>query len=74
VDSQVAGIEAERSDGRRCTLVLRQYGPAMVQAEPQIAQNEHELPNLLSAAGVPIPRPYLVEESSAIIPGAASMI
>lgn len=69
VNSQVAGIEAERSDGRRCTLVLRQYGPAMMQAVPRIAHNEYELLTLLSAAGVPVPRPYLVDESGAIVPG-----
>jgi aminoglycoside phosphotransferase (APT) family kinase protein len=74
VNSKVAGIEAERSDGRRCTLVLRLYGPAMVQAEPQIAQNEYELLNLLSAAGVPVPQPYLVDESSAIVPGSCILM
>jgi aminoglycoside phosphotransferase (APT) family kinase protein len=74
VNSQVAGIEAERPDGGRCLLVLRQYGPAMVQAEPQIAHHEYELLNLLSAAGVPVPRPYLVDESSAIVPGSCILM
>jgi aminoglycoside phosphotransferase (APT) family kinase protein len=74
VNSRVAGIEAERSDGHRCLLVLRQYGPAAVQAEPQIAHHEYQLLNLLSAAGVPVPRPYLVDESSAIVPGSCILM
>lgn len=74
VNSRVAAIEAEESDGRRCTLVLRQYGPAMVQAEPQIARHEYDLLSLLSAAGVPVPRPYLVDESGAIVPGSCLLM
>jgi len=74
VNSQVAGIEAERSDGRRCALVLRQYGPAMVRTEPLIARNEYQLMKLLSAAGVPVPRPYLVDESAAIMPGSCVLM
>ena len=74
VNSQVVGIAAERSDSRRCNLVLRQYGPAVIQAEPQIAHNEFELLTLLAAAGVPVPRPYLVDESRAIVPGSCILM
>jgi len=74
VNSQVTAIEAERFDGSRCTLVLRQYGRVMVRAEPKIARNEYQLLNLLSAAGVPVPRPYLADESSTIVPGSCILM
>jgi aminoglycoside phosphotransferase (APT) family kinase protein len=73
-NSQVTGIEAERPGGGRCTFVLRQYGPAMVEAEPRIARHEYELLNLLCAAGVPVPRPYLVDESGTIVPGSCILM
>jgi Ser/Thr protein kinase RdoA (MazF antagonist) len=69
VSAQVSGVEAEGPDGRRHTLVLRQYGAANLQSDPHSAQTEYRLLQLLSAAGLPVPRPYLVDESGAIVPG-----
>jgi hypothetical protein len=37
VSSKVSAIEAEGAEGLRRTLVLRQYGAAILQAEPRIA-------------------------------------
>ncbi len=67
--SQVSAIEAESTDGQRTTLVLRQYGPANVKSDPHAAETEYRLLQLLSAAGQPVPRPYLADESGAILPG-----
>jgi aminoglycoside phosphotransferase (APT) family kinase protein len=67
--SQVSGIEAESPDGQRTTLALRQYGAANLKSDPHAAQTEYRLLQLLYAAGQPVPRPYLADESRAILPG-----
>jgi aminoglycoside phosphotransferase (APT) family kinase protein len=74
VSSQVAGIEVEGAGGVRCTLVLRQYGAANVEAVPHIADNEYRLLKLLSAAGLPVPQPFLVDESGAVVPGSCLLM
>jgi aminoglycoside phosphotransferase (APT) family kinase protein len=67
--SQVSAIEAESPDGQRTTLALRQYGAANLKSDPHAAQTEYRLLQLLDAAGQPVPRPYLADESRAILPG-----
>jgi aminoglycoside phosphotransferase (APT) family kinase protein len=67
--SQVSAIKAETPDGQHATLVLRQYGAANLKSDPHAAQTEYRLLQLLSAAGQPVPRPYLADESGAIVPG-----
>jgi aminoglycoside phosphotransferase (APT) family kinase protein len=67
--SQVTGLETEGADGGRCTLVLRQYGPANLRSDPHSAQTEYQLLKQLSAAGLRVPRPYLADESGTIVPG-----
>jgi aminoglycoside phosphotransferase (APT) family kinase protein len=67
--SQVSAIEAETPDGQRAALALRQYGAANLKADPHAAQTEYRLLQLLTAAGLPVPRPYLADESCAILPG-----
>ncbi|MGN6679717.1 MAG: phosphotransferase, partial [Streptosporangiaceae bacterium] len=69
VSSKVSAIEAEGADGLRCILVLRQYGAATLRAAPHVADGEYRLLRLLSAAGLPVPRPCLVDESGAIVRG-----
>jgi aminoglycoside phosphotransferase (APT) family kinase protein len=67
--SQVTAIETVRPDGRRQVLVLRQYGEANLRADPHAADTEARLLRLLLAAGLPVPRPYLADESGSIVPG-----
>jgi aminoglycoside phosphotransferase (APT) family kinase protein len=67
--TQVSAIEAEQPDGQRRKLVLRQYGAANLRADPCAAETEYRLLELLSAAGLPVPRPYLADSSGAIVPG-----
>ena len=69
VSARVSAIEAELPDGQRSTLVLRQYGAANLSADPHAAETEHRLLQLLWAASLPVPRPYLADESGSIIPG-----
>jgi prepilin-type processing-associated H-X9-DG protein len=74
VFSKVSGIEAAGTDGLRCTLVLRQYGAAILGAVPDIADTEYRLLKLLSAAGLPVPRPCLADESGSIVPGSCLLM
>jgi aminoglycoside phosphotransferase (APT) family kinase protein len=65
--AQVSAIEAEEPSGRHRTLVLHQYGPANLQADPDIATHEYRLLGLLASAGLPVPRPYLADASCSIV-------
>ncbi len=69
LSAQVCGVEVEPLDGQRRTLVLRQYGAANLSWDPHAADTEYRLLKLLSAAGLPVPRPYLADESCAFLPG-----
>jgi aminoglycoside phosphotransferase (APT) family kinase protein len=69
MSARVTGIEAERPDGQLHLLVLRQYGAANLRADPRAAETEYRLLRLLLAAGLPVPRPYLADESGSIVAG-----
>ncbi len=64
VSAQTSAVAATASDGRLRTLVVRQYGTANSHA----ASAEYRLLTLLHAAGLPVPRPFLADESRAILP------
>src|SRR5262245_21648327 len=74
VSSTVTGIVAVGAGGVRRTFVLRQYGADILKGEPRIADAEYRLLKLLSAASLPVPRPYLVDESGAIVPGSCLLM
>jgi aminoglycoside phosphotransferase (APT) family kinase protein len=74
MSSQVTGIEAQAAGGLRCIFVMRQYGTANVQAVSQIAHNEYRLLKLLFAAGLPVPQPFLVDASGAVVPGSCLLM
>jgi aminoglycoside phosphotransferase (APT) family kinase protein len=65
--AQVSAIEAEEPSGRRRTLVLHQYGAANLEADPLIASHEFRLLDLLATSGLPVPRPYVADESCSIV-------
>lgn len=65
--AQVSAIEAEEPDGQRRTLVLHQYGSANLRADPHVASHEYRLLELLVAAGLPVPTPYLADESCSVV-------
>jgi aminoglycoside phosphotransferase (APT) family kinase protein len=67
--ARVTVIEARQPDGQPAALVLRQYGPANLRSDPHAALTEYRLLQLLTAAGQPVPRPYLADESGAVLPG-----
>jgi aminoglycoside phosphotransferase (APT) family kinase protein len=68
VSAQVTRIDAARPDGTADTLVLRQYGAANLDSDPHVAGHEFQLLKLLHAAGLPVPRPRLADESRGIVP------
>lgn len=65
--ARVSAIEAEEPDGQRRTLVLHQYGTANLAADPHVASHEYRLLKLLVTAGLPVPAPYLADESCSIL-------
>ena len=69
VSAQVHAVEIEYPDHSRGRLVLRQYGAANLRADPQAAVTEYRLLTVLHTAGLPVPRPWLADESGAIVPG-----
>jgi aminoglycoside phosphotransferase (APT) family kinase protein len=69
VSAQVHAVETALPDGSRGRLVLRQYGVANLSRDPHAAVTEHRLLELLHVAGLPVPRPWLADESGTILPG-----
>lgn len=66
VSAQVTALEIEQPDGQRARLVVRRYGDADLRHTPHVAAHEFRLLQLLQAAGLPVPAPYLCDESGAI--------
>ena len=66
VSAQVTALEIERPNGHTQKLVVRQHGPVDLQHNPQIAADEFALLRRLRAAGLPVPKPYLVDHSGEI--------
>jgi aminoglycoside phosphotransferase (APT) family kinase protein len=68
VSAQVTGIEIEGPDGQTQKLVLRQHGDVDFAGNPNIAADEFRLLEILQAADVPVPQPYLLDTSGDISP------
>ena len=68
VSAQLTEIEAAQPDGQVERLVLRQYGAANLRSDPRVAAHEYALLSLLRTAGLPVPRPRLVDEASLVLP------
>jgi aminoglycoside phosphotransferase (APT) family kinase protein len=66
--ARVSRLDAEDESGQRTVLLLHQYGAANLKHDPHAAQSEFHLLELLHAAGIAVPRPYLADESGAIVP------
>jgi aminoglycoside phosphotransferase (APT) family kinase protein len=67
VSARVTALEIERPGGGSETLLLRQHGEADRASNPQIAADEFRLLELLHAAGVPVPRPFSLDQSGDIL-------
>jgi aminoglycoside phosphotransferase (APT) family kinase protein len=68
VSAHVTRIDAVRPDGTADSLVVRQYGAANLRSDPHVAAHEYQLLAVLHAAGLPVPRPRLADESRRIVP------
>lgn len=68
VSAQVTAIEIGFPGGRSEKLVIRQYSETHIRANPGIADDEFTLLEMARSAGVPAPRPYLVDASGQILP------
>jgi aminoglycoside phosphotransferase (APT) family kinase protein len=68
VSAQVDAIEIGFPDGRGEKIVIRQYGDSKLRADPDAADHEFRLLEMVRSAGVPAPRPYLADASGQILP------
>ena len=68
VSAQVTALEVERPGGLIRKLVVRRHGPADLGQNPNIAADEFRLLQILQPAGLPVPRPYYLDQSGEIFP------
>lgn len=68
ISARVTALEIRRPDGRPQKLVVRQHGEADRRNNPRVAADEFRLLQILDAAGVPVPAPYLHDDSGVIFP------
>lgn len=67
VSAQVTALEIEQPDGHIEKLLMRQHGETDRAHNPQIAADEFRLLQLLYAAGLPVPKPYSLDQSGEVI-------
>jgi aminoglycoside phosphotransferase (APT) family kinase protein len=65
----VTALELRSPDGNTRRAVVRQYAEADWRSNPHIATVERNVMEIMKAAGVPVPLPYLADESREILPG-----
>jgi aminoglycoside phosphotransferase (APT) family kinase protein len=63
VSAQTSVIEIQHVDGTRRRLVLRSHGENDLQRDPDIAQHEFELLQVLSQHGIPVAPPVFVDKT-----------
>ncbi|MDB5081652.1 MAG: hypothetical protein JWP00_3576 [Chloroflexi bacterium] len=68
VSARVTALEVVGADGRTKKMVVRQHGPADLAQNPQIAEYEFKLLQILQSAGIPAPVPYYLDQSGQISP------
>lgn len=68
VSAQVTALELEGADGQMRRLIVRQHGEVDLRQNPQIADGEFRLLQLLHSAGLAVPQPYLLDASGEIFP------
>lgn len=67
VSAQVTALEIERADGQTLKLIVRRHGPVDLAQNPAIAADEFKLLQIVHAAGLAAPKPYVVDQSGAIL-------
>jgi aminoglycoside phosphotransferase (APT) family kinase protein len=67
ISARVTALEVELAGGEVRRVVVRQYGEANLRRNPRIAADELRLLQMLRSAGLPVPAPYLGDESCEIL-------
>lgn len=68
VSTRVTALEIAQAGGETLRTVVRQHGEADLSANPRVAADEYRLLRALAAAEIPVPAPYLADESGEIFP------
>jgi aminoglycoside phosphotransferase (APT) family kinase protein len=67
ISARVTALEVELANGEVRRAVVRQYGEANLRRNPRIAADELRLLRMLRSAGLPVPAPYLADESREVL-------
>jgi aminoglycoside phosphotransferase (APT) family kinase protein len=68
VSAQVTALEVEQPGDRTRKMIVRRHGAADLRQNPHVAADEYKLLQILHAAGLAAPAPYLLDESGEIFP------
>lgn len=68
VSATVLALDIRDGEGQERRVVLRNHGAADLAWNPRVAAQEHALLAALHAAGQPVPRPLLLDESGGLLP------
>jgi aminoglycoside phosphotransferase (APT) family kinase protein len=68
ISAQVTALEIDQPDGQTKKLVVRRPGPVDLRNNPAIAADEFKLLQTLRSLGLPVPRPYQLDQSGRILP------
>jgi aminoglycoside phosphotransferase (APT) family kinase protein len=74
MSAQITVLEVVRPQSPPETVVVRQYGPKNVAADPRPATTETRLLALLRDAGMPVPQPRIAEDGTQLLGGPFSVI
>jgi aminoglycoside phosphotransferase (APT) family kinase protein len=67
ISAQMTAFEIEQPDGRAQRLIVRQPGETTLKRNPNAAADEFKLLQVLSAAGLPVQAPHLLDEAGEIL-------
>jgi aminoglycoside phosphotransferase (APT) family kinase protein len=67
VSARLTALEIEQPEGGRERMVLRCHGELDLAQNPNVAADEFRLLQLLQSAGLPVPRPYLLDASGEVL-------
>jgi aminoglycoside phosphotransferase (APT) family kinase protein len=68
VSARLTVLDMRLPQGETRTIVVRRHGEADRERDPQVAAHEFRLLQLLKRQGLPVPAPYLLDESGEILP------
>jgi aminoglycoside phosphotransferase (APT) family kinase protein len=74
MSAQITVLDLVRPDAPQQTVVVRQYGPKNVAADPRPAATETRLLRLLRTAGIPVPEPRLADDTRRVLDGPYAVI